>query len=55
VRRHPARSVAALVRHIGRDYKRVPQDMEALAEIGLTPRDQGLRAPFDQIQATISI
>jgi len=55
IRRHPARSVAALARDIGRDYKRVHEDVEALAEIGLIERDQGLRAPFDQIQATISI
>jgi predicted transcriptional regulator len=55
VRRHPARSVAALARDIGRDYKRVHEDVEALARIGLIERDQGLRAPFDQIRATISI
>jgi|SRR5215472_17602778 len=55
VRRHPARSVAALARDIGRDYKRVHEDVEALTEIGLIERDQGLRVPFDQIQATISI
>ena len=55
VRRHPARSVAALAREIGRDYKRVHEDIEALAKIGLIERDHGLRAPFDQIEATISI
>lgn len=55
VRRHPARSIASLARDIGRDYKRVHEDVEALAGIGLIDRDNGLRAPFDQIQATISI
>jgi predicted transcriptional regulator len=55
VRHHPVRSIAALARDIGRDYKRVHEDVEALAEIGLIERDRGLRAPFDQIRATISI
>ena len=58
VRRHPVRSVAALARNIGRDYKRVHEDVEALTEIGLIERGvglRGLRAPFDQIQTTISI
>ena len=55
VRRHPVRSVAALARNIGRDYKRVHEDVEALTEIGLIERGHGLRAPFDQIQTTISI
>ena len=55
VRHHPVRSVAALARNIGRDYKRVHQDVEALTEIGLIERGHGLRAPFDQIQTTISI
>jgi predicted transcriptional regulator len=55
VRRHPARSIAALARDIGRDYKRVYKDVEALAEIGLIERDHGLYVPFNQIQATISI
>ena len=55
VRHHPVRSVAALARSVGRDYKRVHEDVEALAKIGLIERDRGLRAPFDQIQTTISI
>lgn len=58
VRRHPARSVAALARDIGRDYKRVHEDVAALTEIGLIERGvgiAGLRAPFNQIQTTIRI
>ena len=55
VRHHPVRSVAALARDIGRDYKRVHEDVAALTEIGLIERGPGLRAPFDQIQTTISI
>lgn len=55
LRHHPARSVAALARDVGRDYKRVHEDVQALAGIGLIERDRGLRAPFDEIQATISL
>jgi len=55
VRRHPVRSVAALARDIGRDYKRVYEDVEALTEIGLIERGDEVRAPYDQIQTTISI
>ena len=55
VRHHPVPSVAALARDIGRDYKRVHEDVVALTGIGLIERNHGLRAPFDQIQTTISI
>jgi predicted transcriptional regulator len=55
VRRHPVKSVAALARDIGRDYKRVHEDVEALAGIGLIDRNHGITAPFDEIQATIRI
>lgn len=61
VRSHPVRSIAALARGIGRDYKRVHEDVEALSEIGLIEREmgsggaEGLRAPFSQIQTTIRI
>ena len=55
LRHHPVPSVAALARDIGRDYKRVHEDVEALTGIGLIERSHGLRAPFDQIQTTISI
>ena len=61
VRRHPAPSIAALAREIGRDYRRVHDDVKALSEIGLlehatTNRTAStIRAPFDQIQTTIRI
>ena len=55
LRQHPVNSVAALARDIARDYKRLHQDVAALAGIGLIERDGGLRAPFDEIQTTISI
>jgi predicted transcriptional regulator len=56
LRRHPAASVAALARAIGRDYKRVHEDVEALAESGLLTRDErSLRTGYDEIRATIAV
>jgi predicted transcriptional regulator len=56
LRRHPAASVAALARAVGRDYKRVHQDVEALAAAGLLTRDEaGLRTGYDEIHATIAV
>ena len=55
LRRHPEPSVAALARGIGRDYKRVHQDVEALEQAGLIERQDELRAPFGEIRATIHI
>jgi predicted transcriptional regulator len=47
----PARSVLALARALGRDYKRVHEDVEALVAAGLLERDTaGLRAEYDAIQ-----
>jgi predicted transcriptional regulator len=54
--RHPAASVAALARALGHDYKRVHEDVEALAESGLLTRDEaGLRTGYDEISATIAV
>ena len=55
LRHHPAPSVAALARAVGRDYKRIHEDVEALAEIGLIDRAHGLSAPFDTIEATLRL
>jgi predicted transcriptional regulator len=58
VHRHPAASVAALSRALGRDYKRVHADVEALAEAGLIDREPdgtGLSAPYDAIRTTIAL
>ncbi|WP_395652195.1 hypothetical protein [Brevundimonas sp.] len=52
---HPAASIAALARDLGRDYKRVHEDVEALSAAGLIERDGGLTAPFDEIQTRIAI
>lgn len=54
--RHPEASVAALARSLGRDYKRVHEDVEALAKVGLIQRsDRGLRADYDEIRTSIAL
>jgi predicted transcriptional regulator len=47
VHRHPARSIRALAIALGRDYRRVHEDVEALVRAGLLDRDDaGLRADY---------
>ena len=54
--RFPAASVAALARSLGRDYKRVHEDVEALSAVGLIERDKtGLRADYDEIRTIIAL
>lgn len=56
--RRPSASVAALSREVGRDYKRVHEDVEALASAGLIERAENgtsLTAPYDTIQTTIAL
>lgn len=56
IHRHPANSIAALARTLGRDYKRVHQDVELLVAAGLVERDEGqVRADYDEIRATIAL
>jgi predicted transcriptional regulator len=56
VRRHPASNISELARTLGRDYKRVHADVSALVKAGLIVRDEnGIRAPYDSIQATVSL
>jgi len=51
VHRTAPRSVLAVARALGRDYKRVHEDVEALVAAGLLDRDEsGLRAEYDAIQ-----
>lgn len=55
---HPSASVAALSRGVKRDYKRVHEDVEALATAGLIERSTdgtALRAPYEAIQTTIAM
>jgi predicted transcriptional regulator len=51
VHRAPPKSVLALSRALGRDYKRVHEDVEALTAAGLLDRNEaGLRADYDAIR-----
>lgn len=56
VRRRPAATVAELARALGRDYKRVHQDVKILATAGLLDKTQdGVRAAYDEIRTVISL
>ena len=56
LRRHPAPSIRALARDLGRDYKRVHADVEALARVGLIERDKtAVRVMIDEIQASLRL
>lgn len=57
VRQNPAASVAELARSLGRDYKRVHEDVEILAAVGLLDRTDagGVRAAYDEIRTVISL
>ncbi len=51
---HPAASVRALARDLGRDCKRVHEDVAALEAVGLIGRVDGMiRADYDEIRSTI--
>ena len=56
--RHPAASVRALAQQLGRDYRRVHEDVEALANAGLIDRPDhgtGLSAPWDVIETRLAL
>jgi len=56
VRQQPAHTIAELAKTLGRGYKRVHDDVTALAHCGLIVRDEnGIRAPYDSVQATVSL
>lgn len=56
LRLHPMASIAELARALGRDYKRVHEDVEYLTELGLIERDDdGLRVEVEEIRAQIAI
>jgi predicted transcriptional regulator len=56
--RHPAASINALAKAVGRDYRRVHEDVEELSKAGLVERDEsgtGLTAPYDAIATRIAL
>ena len=56
VHQQPARTIAELPKTLGRDYKRVHDDVSALARAGLIVRDEnGIRAPYDSVQAIVAL
>lgn len=56
VHRQPAPSVKALAERLGRDYKRVHEDVETLTASGLIQRDGGhVLAPYDAISAEMRL
>lgn len=53
---HPASSIRALAREIGRDYKRVHDDLQMLAAVGLVEFDgNSWRADYDEIATAITV
>ena len=57
LRQNPATSVAELARSLGRDCKRVHEDVAILAAAGLPDRTDagGVRAAYDEIRTVISL
>jgi predicted transcriptional regulator len=57
VRQTPAASIADLARTLGRDYKRVYEDVEILMVAGLLDRTESGRigAAYDEIRTVISL
>lgn len=50
----PPRSILALAKALGRDYRRVHGDVAALTEVGLLERNgDGLRAEYDKIEIAL--
>ena len=56
VHREPAPSIKALADRLGRDYKRVHEDVETLASSGLIQREGGrVSATYDAISAEMRL
>jgi predicted transcriptional regulator len=56
VHRHPAPSIRALAAALGRNYRRVHADVEALAGVGLLDRnEQGLHADYRTVKMEMTI
>ena len=56
VHQHPPKNIRALAEALGRDYRRVHEDVEALEAAGLLERDkEGLRAEYDAFGAQVRV
>lgn len=56
VHRHPAKNIRVLAQALGRDYRRVHEDVEALGRAGLLDRDkEGLRADYDAFDVAMRV
>ncbi len=54
--RNPARNIKALATALGRDYRRVHEDVEALEAAGLLERDkEGVRAEYEAFNVTMTV
>jgi predicted transcriptional regulator len=56
VHRQPAKNVRVLAQALGRDYRRVHEDVEALTAAGLLDRDkEGVRAEYDSFDVQMKV
>jgi predicted transcriptional regulator len=56
VHRDPAKNIRVLAQALGRNYRRVHEDVEALEAAGLLERDkQGLRAEYDAFDVAMRV
>jgi len=56
LRTHPTPSIRAVARALERGYKRVHEDLTALAAVGLVTHEGGLwRADYDEISAVLKV
>ena len=56
LRKHPAPSIRALARDLGRDYKRVYEDVAALEKVGLVEKTGSMiKADYDEIRTVIHV
>ena len=54
--RNPARNIRALATALGRDYRRVHEDVEALEAAGLLERDkEGVRAEYQAFNVAMTV
>ena len=56
VHRDPAKNIRVLAQALGRNYRRVHEDVEALEAAGLLDRDkEGLRADYDAFDVAMRV